>query len=226
MNSFGEYLRRERESREVSLEQLSDRIRVNIKYLRAFEEDDIEGYPQDTYARGFLRSYAEALGLDTERVIKRYQYFLKQYREGQRLKRRAQLRVMGRRVSLVAAPLLVLGAVAVAALVLRPGGGDVPRAEESALPTRVPVDPRLQVTALEEVWVRVRLDDAREYTVLMAAGETRFWDPGDTMEVSAARSGAVRVTYRGEEYTLAASVPGGPALWRWPSDTEDEEVRE
>ena len=108
MKTFGEYLRFERERRNISLEEVRARIRVSMKYLRAFEEDDLASYPQETYAKGFLRSYAQAVGLDENGVVRKYQYFLKRYREEQKLMRRRQLHTMGKRVLLVAAPVMIL----------------------------------------------------------------------------------------------------------------------
>ena len=72
MDSIGAYLRRERELRHVSLEELVQITRVPLKMLQRIEEDRFDELPGEVFARGFLRSYARALGLDCEDVLARF----------------------------------------------------------------------------------------------------------------------------------------------------------
>jgi cytoskeletal protein RodZ len=72
MDSIGAYLRRERELRHVSLEELVQLTRVPLKMLQRIEEDRFDELPGEVFARGFLRSYARALGLDCEEVLSRF----------------------------------------------------------------------------------------------------------------------------------------------------------
>jgi cytoskeletal protein RodZ len=72
MDSIGAFLRRERELRQVSLEELVQTTRVPLRMLQRIEEDRFEELPGDVFARGFLRSYARALGLDADRLLMRF----------------------------------------------------------------------------------------------------------------------------------------------------------
>jgi len=72
MDSIGAYLRRERELRHVSLEELVQITRVPLKMLQRIEEDRFDELPGEVFARGFLRSYARALSLDCEDVLTRF----------------------------------------------------------------------------------------------------------------------------------------------------------
>jgi cytoskeletal protein RodZ len=72
MDSIGAFLRRERELRQVSLEELVQTTRVPLRMLQRIEEDRFEELPGDVFARGFLRSYARALNLDADRVLARF----------------------------------------------------------------------------------------------------------------------------------------------------------
>jgi cytoskeletal protein RodZ len=72
MDSIGAFLRRERELRQVSLEELVQTTRVPLRMLQRIEEDRFEELPGDVFARGFLRSYARALGLDADRLLTRF----------------------------------------------------------------------------------------------------------------------------------------------------------
>ncbi len=70
--TLGQYLRRERESRTMSLEELSKATRIGLPYLEALERDDFNFFPQREFIRGFLKGYARQLGLNLEEVLGRY----------------------------------------------------------------------------------------------------------------------------------------------------------
>lgn len=72
MDSIGAYLRRERELRHISLEELGQMTRVPLKMLQRIEEDRFDELPGEVFARGFLRSYARALGLPCSEVLARF----------------------------------------------------------------------------------------------------------------------------------------------------------
>ncbi len=72
MDSIGAYLRRERELRHVSLEELVQSTRIPLTMLQRIEEDRFDELPGDVFARGFLRAYARALGLCADEVLAQY----------------------------------------------------------------------------------------------------------------------------------------------------------
>lgn len=73
MPAFGENLRREREMRAVSLEEISSATKISLRFLEAIEQDDFSKLPGGIFSRSFIRSYARYLGLDEERVMGEYQ---------------------------------------------------------------------------------------------------------------------------------------------------------
>ena len=69
---IGAALQQERERQGLSLEELEERTKIRTRYLRALENEDWDIIPGPTYVRGFLRTYAEALGLDPEELVDDY----------------------------------------------------------------------------------------------------------------------------------------------------------
>ena len=69
MDSLGEFLKIERESRNISLEEISNKTRISVKILKAIESDDKEALPGDVFVKGFLRSYAQYLDIDEKEVL-------------------------------------------------------------------------------------------------------------------------------------------------------------
>jgi cytoskeleton protein RodZ len=69
---FGEHLRREREMRGVSLEEISAATRISPRFLEALETAQWDRLPGGAFNRGFIRSVARFLGLDEESMVAEY----------------------------------------------------------------------------------------------------------------------------------------------------------
>ncbi len=70
--SFGEHLRREREMRGVSLDEVAQATRIGTRFLEALENERWQELPGGVFNRGFLRSIARYLGLDEESLVAEY----------------------------------------------------------------------------------------------------------------------------------------------------------
>ncbi len=77
-STLGQYLRREREMRGVSLAEVSEETKVKRHFLEVIEAGEHGGLPSPIYVRGFLRSYAAFIGLEAADVLQRYQEALDQ----------------------------------------------------------------------------------------------------------------------------------------------------
>ena len=62
--SFGRYLQAIRLEKKISLEQVSQQTRIGLGNLLLLEQEDHEQLPAEVYVKGFLRSYAKAVGAD------------------------------------------------------------------------------------------------------------------------------------------------------------------
>ncbi len=70
--SFGEWLRRQREMREISLRDIAERTKISLRYLEAMEADRFDLLPAPLFAKGFLREYARYVGLSPDDVVNHY----------------------------------------------------------------------------------------------------------------------------------------------------------
>ncbi|HSB36451.1 MAG TPA: helix-turn-helix domain-containing protein [Thermoanaerobaculia bacterium] len=66
---FGEEIRRERELRDVTREQLALVTKVSVRQIEALETGRFANLPALVFSRGFVRSIAEYLGLDADRTV-------------------------------------------------------------------------------------------------------------------------------------------------------------
>jgi cytoskeletal protein RodZ len=69
---IGSSLREARTRQGLEFAELEELTKIRPKYLRALEDEQFEILPAPTYVRGFLRSYAEALGLDGQPFVDEY----------------------------------------------------------------------------------------------------------------------------------------------------------
>ncbi|MCA1595904.1 MAG: helix-turn-helix domain-containing protein, partial [Chloroflexi bacterium] len=73
MSTLGDVLRRSREEQGLSIQHVSDATHISVMYLQALESEQMDAFPADVYARGFLRSYASFLGLDAAPLLDDFQ---------------------------------------------------------------------------------------------------------------------------------------------------------
>jgi DnaJ-class molecular chaperone len=74
----GETLKQVRERMGVELQTISKETKINIRILEAIEEEAFEKLPALVYLKGFLKSYAQSLGLNPQKVIEDYVHFMEE----------------------------------------------------------------------------------------------------------------------------------------------------
>src|ERR1700683_4517681 len=73
MASIGETLRRERQRRNMELDQVSQELKISSRFLQAIEEENFDRLPAGVFAKSFVRQYARMLGLDEEEAANEVQ---------------------------------------------------------------------------------------------------------------------------------------------------------
>ena len=71
-SDIGTQLKAHREKRKLSVEQVASRLKIRGHYIRALEEGSFSNIPGRIYVDGYLRSYADYLGLDTGLMMANY----------------------------------------------------------------------------------------------------------------------------------------------------------
>jgi hypothetical protein len=70
--SVGQALREARTARAIDLSEVEAATKIRLRYLRAIEDEDWAALPGSAYARGFIRTYAQFVGLDAEALVDEY----------------------------------------------------------------------------------------------------------------------------------------------------------
>jgi len=87
--SPGALLQAQRETLQLSLQQVSEKLNLTMHYVRSLESDSFDKLPADIFVRGYIRNYASLLGLDPVHVLQVYADFTvkKQARKEEAIKR-------------------------------------------------------------------------------------------------------------------------------------------
>jgi cytoskeleton protein RodZ len=72
VGSFGEKLRRERELRAITIQEISVATKIGTRILTALEEEDFDKLPGGIFNKGFVRAYARYVGIDEEKAVADY----------------------------------------------------------------------------------------------------------------------------------------------------------
>jgi hypothetical protein len=73
MSGFGAGFRKAREALGVSIDVVASETRIGSRFLRAIESEEFDILPGGLFNRGFIRTYAERLGLDPDQAVEDYQ---------------------------------------------------------------------------------------------------------------------------------------------------------
>ena len=193
-DSIGGRLRRAREERGLSLDDVANQTRIPIRHLRHIEMEEWDSLPGITYCVGFVRAYANMVGLEGAELSRELRDRLGDVRSRapapQYYEPADPSRVPPRSLALIAA--LVAVALIVAFVIWRSslGDGEEPVAEapsqqqaaasqpgtapaQAAQPQAVAGQP-VTLTATEEVWLRISdgAGGASLFTGILQAGQS------------------------------------------------------
>jgi cytoskeleton protein RodZ len=232
--SFGELLKREREMREVSLNEVTVATRIATRFLQALENEDWAKLPGGAFNRGFVRSIARYLGLNEETLLSEYDLARGENKGTPAPPAENRIPSPSKLLVVVAALLILVGVAGAIAGGLyswrryathraarRSVAAPVPSQSQSlaALPNLMvdaaplpassslasPLD--LSVSTSAATRIRIVADGKLLLDSALSAGETRHFSAGQRFEVTAADSSAVLLELNGRAMP-ALGAPG------------------
>src|SRR5438105_12876912 len=73
MSNFGASFKKARESKGISLDRIAAETRISTRFLLAIENEEFNLLPGGIFNRGFVRTYAEKVGLDPDQAVADYE---------------------------------------------------------------------------------------------------------------------------------------------------------
>jgi hypothetical protein len=210
LHGVGDKLRMAREQAGMTLDQLTAETRIPQRHLQLMEAGDWNALPARTYATGFARTYAKAVGLDPKATVQEVREELaasdpaERYR-GAGFEPGDPARIPSRGLallSLLAVLLLIVGGFAYYSRVLSPGSGPGSLLEEQRLAQQAASAPR---AAVARPGSRVQPGGPVVFTSLEDGVWVKFYDAQGAQLMQ-------KQMARGESFTVPAGA-SGPQLW-------------
>src|SRR5207245_3736177 len=73
MSNFGASFKKARESKGISLDRIAAETRISTRFLLAIENEEFHLLPGGIFNRGFVRTYAEKVGVDPDQAVADYE---------------------------------------------------------------------------------------------------------------------------------------------------------
>jgi hypothetical protein len=167
MFEIGASLREARARRKLSYDQVEAETKIRAKYIRCMEDEQFDVLPSGTYVRGFLRTYADYLGLDGQLYVDEYSSRfgdLPEERASRRRERPPQRRNESSNAVLIAlAGIVAVGVLLLAAWKLNPSSDQPPAPMPPAVTgnTGVPPDSNPAGQAVQTHQAKAKLAQAQ-----------------------------------------------------------------
>ncbi len=228
--SFGRYLQSIRLEKKISLGKVSEETRIAIGNLQQIEKEDLEALPAEVFVRGFLRAYARAIGADGDEAVRLYEARLNMENElaaAGSLSERSSLKPwldLALSVTVLLC-LVVLSLYGVSyfqnqahmpetaethvdsenSKVASPQDKPVSKAQKGST-TKPPEKWVLQITAIENTWVKLIIDnkDAKEYN--LSSGEHLEVEASVGYNLLIGNAGGLELKLNGEPIPISGKI--------------------
>lgn len=227
---FGPYLQAIRIEHDIRLEQVAEETRITVSMLEAIEAEDLNQLPPEVFTRGFLRSFAQAIGADPAEAVRRYEVRCRQLQRGTDVDQDSHAIRSGLRGRMTVALLLLTVLVAASLLGYHYWSGASPEvalttqtaksgpavaqepvvmpppAEAEAKSSQVPLPPKhvLTVSAKEDAWIKVSIDQGTPSEHTLKSGGQINLEAQAGFNLLIGNAGGIRLTLDGKPI----QVPG------------------
>ena len=214
MQSVGEKLRRKRLEKNLTLDKVYKQTKIHTRVLEALEQDRAYNFLSPLYIRGFLRTYAQYLGLDSEKLLKEYIDSQKGETQATEVALEKKQKVFPQ-----VNPFLILRIILVIAFslafifyfrfVLRRLSGPTQQARMQKVKVEVMPAPKvlleelvLEVKTLDDCWLRVKVDNQSIFQDILRKGRRERWQAKERIELRIGKPEAIEVFLGGKPVDL------------------------
>lgn len=219
LSELGASLRQARQDLSLSLEDMAAKTMIRAGILSAIEQGRLNQLPEPVYIQGFIRRYADALGLDGVQVSSRFptRLELRGMQPSWKNTPAAQLRPIHLYAIYVA---LIMAAISSLSYMMDRSASW----STVTIPAQIPTDPvqtdendrrqsqgrspaatatsplsdspvRVDVTLTAQSWLRIDVDGKTEFQGILPEGTQKTWEATSKVTIRAGNAGAVLVAY-------------------------------
>lgn len=232
MATVGEILKKRRAELGLSIQEVQVSTKISTKYIRAIESDEFQSMPGDAYARGFINTYAAAVGLDGALLVAQYKretgqpeiiVSSEQPEPDEVLTRDLDQKPRSLWVLLAVIAVLIMIAFAYFGWLQSTPEAKTPKPkpltktktdkkqttpsattnDQSQKPVIQPADVSIRVTIVDsDCWMEILTDGQQAFVGTMKVGETKQFKGQSSVYVYAASGRRVSIVYNGSDMGL------------------------
>lgn len=226
METLGQELKRRREEKKISLQEMSDATRIGIRFLQAIEADDYSALPGGIYSRSFIKAYARFVKMDEEEALGRFRKVVNTSTVEDEPAESFSSKDFQREPSqlfLIMTVLVLLGVIAGGSWLAvqyfsKPSSPEVAPAQPQPQPAPVQPSPDTQQASLttpaapaelslvfktvKDCWVSVKSGDSKAQELIIPGGETREFKTSDSFLITVGDLTAVKIELNGQPIKL------------------------
>ncbi|MDS3859405.1 DUF4115 domain-containing protein [Thermosynechococcaceae cyanobacterium BACA0444] len=220
---IGAYLQQVRQEKSLSLEAVAAKTMIRQSILEAIEAGQSEYLPEPVYTQGFIRRFAETLGLDGQAIAQQFpaHTLSPMVEQPQAHKKLALPSFQFRPIHLyLLYVVLVVGAIAALSYLLKPASGPngvrpqaSPTPAAPASPQNSPASPspvaasptpspspqaepiKVGVNITQDAWLEVLADGEVVYEGILVSGDNKTWTAKEKIVLRTGNAGAVMVSF-------------------------------
>lgn len=222
--SLGQELKRERELRGISLEEISSSTKISLRFLEALEDDRLDILPGKFFVKAIICAYAKSIGLEENSILNKYyeeSLFKEQAQESKVKKEKAHPAVPKKIKKLIGLSLLIFLSLIILCLVYlsfqkketssplakpevsAPIREEKPKAPsvEEILAEYIPEKKKLalEISFLEETWIQVYADGELEVDSLKQPGEKITIEALEELLIHLGNAGGISFTLNNQK---------------------------
>lgn len=227
---FGYYLQSIRLEKKITLETVAEETRIAISNLTLIEKEDLESLPDSVFVKGFLRSYAKAIGADGNEAVRLYEARLNMESRLDEVGRVSPKSTLSPWRNLMLSIIAVLGLIALSLFgvsyfqhqtPLHEGteiSGDSANPPETRSANRNPSDTKtgtppethtklvLQINALEDTWVKIIVDNQEPREHNLRAGDQLEEEASTGYNLLIGNASGLELKLNGESVVISGKV--------------------
>lgn len=229
MSNLGQILRSKREERGITIKDVEKVLSIRAKYLEALEAGDYEVIPGEVYVKGFLRNYANYLGLNVEEIVQLYKgekqseanTETNMMEERSRVSKAKSAKGPGLALSIGLAVLLFIAGISYflyPQLIQKknpdtvqvppintapaPQAPSVQTVPPSNITNQTPQNVKLSVKATADCWMRVLADGTETFEGILKNGDIKTWQAKNKIEIILGNAGGAEITYNDQPQAI------------------------
>mgnify|MGYP003587116420 CR=1 FL=1 len=219
MSLVGDILKNEREKQDLSVKDVENGTNIRSLYISAIEENNYDVLPGEVYLKGFLRSYANFLNIDSDYILQSYKEQkgdsiteIETFQEKQILKPKKKVR-KGRVTILFVAVILILVAIffffanndkqsatgSIAKEIVSSSMATVTKTESNKTNEKTNNKVILKAEFIDDCWIQVSSENKVIFEGIVKAGEKNEWKADKELNLKIGNAGAVKLNLNGKD---------------------------